>query len=151
MPKEVLDASKYVAVDQKYLRVNNAGARVYAVGDCCSYAKNTILDVFQSIPVLMHNMRNDLWEYEIKLQSPYGGGEEKLAALQDLPFEQDPTMTQICPITRRGGVGIMYGKKLPSWMVWLFKGRNYNFNKAKAIVQFGQQPYPANPVQGNKT
>jgi apoptosis-inducing factor 2 len=152
LPKEVLDASRYVAVDQRYLRVNAAGDRVYAVGDCCSYAKNTILDVFQSIPTLMHNMRNDLWEWELKVQHPFGGGEEKIEALQDAVYEQDPTMTQMCPITRWGGVGVMFDYRLPSFLVWMFKGRDYNFDKAKGIVTVGEKPYPNKPdfVQGKK-
>jgi apoptosis-inducing factor 2 len=141
LPPELLDASGYVLSDPKYLRVARAGERVYAIGDCAAYSKNTILDVYESIPTLMHNMRNDLWEFEFKRQNPYGGGEAQIDALEDIEYVQNQMDTQLCPITRWGGVGVLFGIKLPSFAVWAMKGRDYRTGKAKSVVNQGNDPY----------
>ncbi|KAF2403072.1 FAD/NAD(P)-binding domain-containing protein [Trichodelitschia bisporula] len=143
LPPRVLDASGYVQADPEYLRVSGAGDRVYAVGDCAAYSKNTILDVYESIPTLLHNLRNDLWEYELKVQNPYGGAEAKLEALQDVAYSRNEAITQLVPITRFGGVGMLFGIQLPSFLVWLMKGRNYRTNKAVLAVGQGHNPYAA--------
>lgn len=141
LPAELLDASGYVTSDPHYLRLERAGDRVYAIGDCAAYSKNTILDVYDSIPVVMHNLRNDLWEYEFRRQNPYGGAEEKIAGLVDAEFVQNPKISQLVPITRYGGVGILMDMKLPSFMVWVMKGRDYRVGKAKAVAKQGHNPY----------
>lgn len=49
----------------------------------------------------------------------------------------------VCPVTRFGGVGSWMGTRLPSWVVYLFKGRRYRMGEkgvAKVVVQ-GKGPY----------
>lgn len=49
----------------------------------------------------------------------------------------------LCPVTRFGGVGSWMGTRLPSWVVYLFKGRRYRMGEkgvAKVVVQ-GKGPY----------
>lgn len=49
----------------------------------------------------------------------------------------------VCPVTRFGGVGSWMGTRLPSWVVYLFKGRKYRMGEkgvAKVVVQ-GKGPY----------
>jgi NADH dehydrogenase FAD-containing subunit len=144
LPAELLDASGYINADPYYLRVSRAGERVYTIGDCASFSKNTIMDVYDSVPVLMKNMKNDLLAYELKTHYPFGGAEAELEELQDLRYEQDPRTTQILPITRFGGVGVAFGYFIPSFLVYLLKGNNYRFNKAKLAVRAGHNPYARN-------
>ncbi|KAF1991170.1 hypothetical protein K402DRAFT_323108 [Aulographum hederae CBS 113979] len=147
LPPELLDASGYVNTDAYYLRVNGSvGERVFAVGDCANYSKNYVLDVYEAVPVMLHNLRNDLWEYELKLQNPYGGKEEQIDALTDLQYAQNPTDTQLVPITRWGGVGVVYGVRVPSLMVWGMKGRDYRIGKAGWAVKRGGNPYGADSI-----
>jgi NADH dehydrogenase FAD-containing subunit len=135
LPDGLLDASGYVAVDRLYMRVPRAGERVYAVGACCGgFDGMSLADVVKSVPVLVHNLRNDLWEFEIRTQNPFGGGEDRLEALKDEWFKQDVSLTLLCPITRWGGVGISRGYRLPGILVWLLKGRNYGLKMAKKVV-----------------
>jgi apoptosis-inducing factor 2 len=143
LPPEILDASGYVSTDPQLLRVLNAGERVYCVGDCATYSKNYILDVYEAVPVLMHNMRNDLLAWELITQNPYGGKEKEIDLLRDndLPYNQNPTETQLIPMTRWGGVGVLYGIKLPSFMVYLMKGRDYRVGKAMLVAGQGHNPY----------
>ena len=56
--------------------------RVYAVGDCASYSANYVLDVYDAIPVLMHNLTNDLLAWELREAQPYGGNEDEIAAIE---------------------------------------------------------------------
>lgn len=140
---ELLDASGYVVTDPSYLRVLHGGERVYCVGDCASYSKNYILDVYEAVPVLMHNLRNDLLVHELKIHNPYGGKEREIEALEadDVKYVQNPTDTQLIPITRWGGVGLLFGTKLPSLAVWAMKGRDYRTGKAKLVAHQGHNPY----------
>jgi len=142
LPSELLDPAGYVVTDPELMRVDRAGERVYAVGDCASFSKNYVLDVYEAVPILIHNMRNDLLAYEITEEGGTGA-EEELAKLEDARYLQNPTDTQLIPITRRGGVGVIYGHKLPSFMVHLMKGRDYGIKKAKGVVEKGYDPYGA--------
>jgi NADH dehydrogenase FAD-containing subunit len=141
LPTELLDVSGYISADPQYLRVDRGGDRVYAIGDCASYSKNTIMDVYDSIPILLQNLKNDLLAFELKTQYPFGGAEEQLAKLEDWRYVQEPTTSQLIPITRFGGVGVLFGFGVPSPLVWLMKGRDYRISKAKLAAGAGHNPY----------
>jgi hypothetical protein len=134
LSEEVLDREAYVVADLRSLRVNGAGERVYAIGSCCGPQQKALIDIYRSVPVLVHNLRRDLWELEISLQNPSQIQEERLAALQDAYWNGPARMTLICPITRYGGVGLWNGHRMPSWLVWLWKGRDYDFDNARKVV-----------------
>lgn len=69
---------------------------------------------------------------------------EQVEQLQDQEYVQRIKEDCIvCPVTRFGGVGSWMGTRLPSWMVYLFKGRKYRMGEkgvAKVVVQ-GKGPY----------
>ncbi|KAF7191898.1 Oxidoreductase phnG [Pseudocercospora fuligena] len=140
----------YILTNNKTLRVDVAGERVYALGDVASYSKNYVLDVYHGVPVVMQNLLNDLLFYEWRTANPYSDHKDKLAALEHKEFDATQEKnSQICPITKFGGAGILGGLKLPSLAVWGLKGRNYVVHKAKMVVVNGGNPY-AMPVQGDK-
>ncbi|OCL09706.1 FAD/NAD(P)-binding domain-containing protein, partial [Glonium stellatum] len=62
LPTSMLDEAGYIVTDPEVLRVygHGVGERVYAIGDCASYSKNYVLDVYEAVPILMHNLCNDL-------------------------------------------------------------------------------------------
>jgi NADH dehydrogenase FAD-containing subunit len=142
MPREMLTSSGYVDADPRTLRVPNT-PRVFAVGDCASHSKNSIQDVYDSMPILLQNLKNDLIQYELQVEHPYGGegAETKMEKLEDYAYMQNPTDSQLMPISRFGGVGILFGMKLPSLMVWLMKGRDYRIGRAKLAAGVGKDPY----------
>ena len=142
MPKEMLTASGYIDADPKSLRVPNLH-RVYAVGDCASHSKNSIADVYDSMPILLGNLKNDLLEWEIQMEHPHGGegAEMKLSSLETYEYVQNQTDSQLMPISRFGGVGIIFGHPLPSLMVYLMKGRDYRKGRAKLAAGIGKDPY----------
>lgn len=69
---------------------------------------------------------------------------EQVEHLQDQEYVQRIKEDCIvCPVTRFGGVGSWMGTRLPSWVVYLFKGRRYRMGEkgvAKVVVQ-GKGPY----------
>ena len=120
-------------------------ARVYAIGDCASYSANCILDIYAAIPVLIQNLVNDLLAYQLACENPYGGNVGAISDLgrQDAAYIKDERDSQVCPIGYRkpGGVGVVFGIKLPSLMVFLAKGRGYKVSAAKTVVEKGLSPY----------
>jgi NADH dehydrogenase FAD-containing subunit len=103
-----------VETNPKTLRVDKAGERVYAVGDASNYARPAVLIMMDAVPVLAANLKRDL--LIAAGQTPPG---------EDRLLTADESETQLVPIGRSKGVGALKGIKLPSFLVWLFKGRDY--------------------------
>ncbi|KAF2712126.1 FAD/NAD(P)-binding domain-containing protein [Pleomassaria siparia CBS 279.74] len=114
LPKELLDTRNRVASNPHTLRVDAAGPRVYVVGDVGSYTRGGVMDLADAIPVAMTNLKTDLTAYITgKAPGP------------DRHYTANMKEQQIAPIGTGKGVGAMMGWKLPSFMVWFIKGRDY--------------------------
>ncbi|KAJ5729766.1 uncharacterized protein N7483_004274 [Penicillium malachiteum] len=98
------------------LRVDNAGIRVYAVGDVGSYAKPAVHAILNAIPVLGANIKRDLL---------LGAGTDEASLGPDREYKEDTRETQMVPIGRSKGVGAAMGFQLPSFLIWAIKGRDY--------------------------
>lgn len=116
LPKELLTADGRVDTNPETLRVDKAGARVYAVGDVASYARPAIHLTFNAIPVVGANIKKDLL---------LGAGKQDDEVGEDRIFKLDATESQLVPIGTSKGVGAAMGYQLPSFLVWLIKGRDY--------------------------
>lgn len=46
--------------------------------------------------------------------------------------------TQIIPINRFGGVGVVFNRRICSFLVYLMEGRKYRVEKAKGVVGLGK-------------
>ena len=116
IPKMLRTADGRVDTNASTLRVNKAGPRIYAVGDVASYASPAIHIILAAIPILGANIKRDLL---------LAAGKEESSAGEDRIFEEDTRETQMVPIGRSKGVGAAMGYRLPSFLVWLIKGRDY--------------------------
>ncbi|KAL3426479.1 amid-like mitochondrial oxidoreductase [Phlyctema vagabunda] len=114
LSSELLTPDGRVHTNKSTLRVDKAGERIYAIGDASSYARPAIHVILSAVPVLCANMKNDLL-------SAYDGGSAK----EDRIFKEDTRETQMVPIGKSKGVGAAMGYQLPSFLVWLIKGRDY--------------------------
>lgn len=114
--KSLLVSDNRVEVNTSTLRVDKAEPRIYAVGDVSSAARPAIHNVFNAIPILCANIKRDLL-VDSSNTSP--------AAAEDRVFKEDTRETQLVPIGRSQGVGAAMGYQLPSFLVWLIKGRDY--------------------------
>lgn len=113
---ELLTTDGRVDTNASTLRVDKAGPRVYAVGDAASYARPAIHIILEAIPVLCANIKRDLL---------LASGKDGSVVGEDRTFKVDTRETQLVPIGKSKGVGAAMGYKLPSFMVWLIKGRDY--------------------------
>ena len=113
----LLTADGRVDTNASTLRVDKAGPRVYAVGDAASYARPAIHLLLNAIPVLCANIKRDLLLASGKETGSVSG--------DDRVFKEDIRETQLVPIGKSKGVGAAMGYQLPSFMVWLIKGRDY--------------------------
>lgn len=105
---EVLLKDGRVETNLSTLRVDKAGVRIYAIGDVASYEQPTVHGIFGAVPILAGNLKRDL----------IGTGEDRV-------FKEDLRETQFVPIGQSKGVGAVMGYQLPSYLVWLIKGRDY--------------------------
>jgi len=112
----LLTSDGRVDTNASTLRVDKAGPRVYAVGDVASYTRPAVHAILSAIPVLCSNIKRDLL---------LASGKEGSSAGEDRVFKEDTRETQLVPIGKSKGVGAAMGYQLPSFMVWLIKGRDY--------------------------
>ena len=118
LPKELLNDKGYLVTNESTLRVDAAGPRVYGFGDVASYSRNNAWDILTGLPVVAVNLKRDLLSYNST--NPDGKPKGK-----DREFKQDTKESMVVPIGTGGGVGAVMGWKMPSFMVWLLKGRDF--------------------------
>jgi hypothetical protein len=112
-----------------------------ALGDVASFSQNYTLDAYAAVPVVQANLLEDLIAHELRLASPYGGNQDAIDALKDEVYVRREKDSQLCPVTRFGGVGVLTGLALPSFMVHRMKGSDYRARKAARVVVDGGNPY----------
>lgn len=125
-PAHLKDSKGYIVQNNRTLRVDAAGPRVYAVGDVGSYSNNGILAILDGVPVFGTNIKRDLLAmHSDPTAKPQDKDREYVAQTKEL---------QIVPVGRSKGVGAVFGWRVPSWFVWLIKGRDYMVSKAASNI-----------------
>ncbi|KAL8831406.1 MAG: hypothetical protein Q9191_000885 [Dirinaria sp. TL-2023a] len=119
LPKNWLTEKGQVQTDLATLRTPTPG--VYAIGDVASYSKGVLFDVNDAVRPLCSSILQDL--------SP----ESKKP--KQIPYKQLQKEMQVVPIGQKAGVGVVMGWKVPSWFVWMVKGRTYFIEKAMGTLQ----------------
>ena len=114
--KSLLTSDGRINTNPKTLRVDTAGPRVYAIGDCASYSRPAIHLILEAIPVSSANIKRDLL---------LASGKPESEVPAERTFTEDTRETQLVPIGKNKGVGAMMGWSIPSWLVWAVKGRDY--------------------------
>lgn len=124
MPKHLLDAHNRVLTTESTLRVTSeAGPLVYAVGDITSFTMGGIPEIMNEVPVLASNMKRDLLV-------AHSGDLSAKPKGADRTYVPETRELQVVPVGRGGGVGAAFGWRLPSFFVWLIKGRDYMVGKS---------------------
>jgi NADH dehydrogenase FAD-containing subunit len=119
IPSHLLDPHSRLLTDESTLRVKpSAGPLVYALGDITSFTRGGIPEILSEVPVLASNMKRDLL-------AAHEGGIGAKPQGKDRVYEPEDRELQIVPVGRGGGVGSIYGWRLPSWAVWLIKARDF--------------------------
>jgi NADH dehydrogenase FAD-containing subunit len=120
LPKHLLAEKGHLITNSKTLRVDLAGPRVYAVGDIVSFTIGTSIQLTESLPTLLVNLKRDLMSYDPAFPDKKPKG-------KDREFELSTKEMCSVPLGSTGGVGAIYGWRIPSWLVWMLKGRDYLF------------------------
>jgi hypothetical protein len=124
IPTHLLDPHKRLLTTESTLRVTpQAGPLTYALGDITSFTTGGIPEIQSEVPVLASNMKRDL------LAAHAGNLSAKPQGV-DRTYEPERRELQLVPVGRGGGVGAIYGWRVPSWAVWLIKGRDYLVGKS---------------------
>ncbi|KAF2852592.1 AMID-like mitochondrial oxidoreductase-like protein [Plenodomus tracheiphilus IPT5] len=130
LPPTLLDEKRYLKSNHNTLRVDEAGPRVYAFGDIGSHSNNTAYQINLSLPALAVNLTRDLLSYD-------AADPEAKPKGKDRHFVVDTREGAIVPIGSGGGVGALMGYKVPSFFVWLLKGRDYMLGLSAPTVSGG--------------
>ena len=124
LPSSWLNERGYVETDRETMRVK-AVKGVYAIGDAASYSLGGVFDVKDAVRPLASSVLVDLTE----------GNHNGAHGPKQIPFVQKALKeSQIVPIGPKGGVGAMFGWRMPSFMIWLAKARTYFIEMAPGIV-----------------
>ncbi|KAK7513732.1 uncharacterized protein IWZ02DRAFT_12706 [Phyllosticta citriasiana] len=129
VPARLLTERGYLTTNTQTLRVDGAGPRVFALGDVGSYTRGGIMDIYDAVPVAMTNLARDLAAF-----SP-DKPDAAPPAGPDRTFTPNLKETQLVPVGQSKGVGAVFGWKLPSFMVWAIKGRDYMVSSAGSILE----------------
>ncbi|KAF2798583.1 FAD/NAD(P)-binding domain-containing protein [Melanomma pulvis-pyrius CBS 109.77] len=118
LPPALLNPAGYLVTNPKTLRVDAAGPRIYAVGDIASHSNHTAIQITASLPTLLVNLKRDLFAF-----NPAFPGEKPKG--KDREFKPSTKEMLTVPIGSAGGVGAIFGWRVPNWFVWMVKARDY--------------------------
>lgn len=129
IPSHLLDSRGRVLATESTLRTSDAaGPRVYALGDITSFTRGGIPEIQLEVPVLASNMQRDIL-------AAHNGVEVQG---KDRIYVPELRELQLVPVGRQGGVGAIWGWRLPSWAVWLIKARDFMVGAGREKV-FGEK------------
>ena len=119
MPEALLSPDGRITTNPSTLRVDSDKHKLlYAIGDAASSARPAIHLTIEMIPVLCANIKRDLL---LDAGENADGGSVKA----ERQYKEDQRETQLVPIGKSKGVGAAMGWRVPSFMVWAIKGRDY--------------------------
>ncbi|KAI4250032.1 MAG: hypothetical protein L6R42_008803, partial [Xanthoria sp. 1 TBL-2021] len=121
--ESLLAADGRITTNPTTLRVDEAGPRVYTIGDVANYSPPTIHHILEAVPVLCTNLKRDL----LHVFDGNGIGERRNNSAGDRTFKTGLRKSQLVPIGKSKGVGAAMGWTLPSYAVWAIKGRIIGF------------------------
>lgn len=129
IPSHLLDSRGRVLATESTLRAPDAaGPRVYALGDITSFTRGGIPEIQLEVPVLASNMQRDILAAHDGLEVQ---GKDRI-------YVPELRELQLVPVGRQGGVGAIWGWRVPSWAVWLIKARDFMVGAGREKV-FGEK------------
>ncbi|MCJ1285863.1 hypothetical protein MMC26_005205 [Xylographa opegraphella] len=126
LPKDWLNEKGQVINDDKSLRLTIPGSEgIYAIGDVGSYSHGGFMDVKDGVAPLCSSIAIDV----AKTIDP-----SKAGAFKQKNFKWIPD-TQFVPTGPKGGVGQLFGWRVPSLMVWALKSRTFMVEKLPGAMK----------------
>lgn len=123
LPAELKRDNGYVKTNAQTLRVDDAGPRVYAVGDVAGVDKGGMLNLYNTIPVFGANFNHDLF------------AEAKVGNVSEKKYHFKDAETQVVPVGMKTGVGAFNGWSMPGFAISKIKGKDYMVRMMPEITQ----------------
>jgi NADPH-dependent 2,4-dienoyl-CoA reductase/sulfur reductase-like enzyme len=117
VPANLLNDRGYIKTNGSTLRVDEAGLRVYCLGDVGSYTRGGLIDLIEAVPAAMTNMKRDLLAAHSDLEAKPTGPDKEYKTIAE--------ETQLIPVGQTRGLGAFSGFKLPYFMTYHFKVKDY--------------------------
>ncbi|KAI5200808.1 hypothetical protein AUEXF2481DRAFT_36632 [Aureobasidium subglaciale EXF-2481] len=117
VPKTLLNEKGYIKSNESTLRVDEAGPRVYCVGDVGSYTRGGLIDLIEAVPAAMTNLKRDLLAAHDDPDAKPTGPDELYKTIAE--------ETQLIPVGQTRGLGAFCGFRLPYFMTYHFKVKDY--------------------------
>lgn len=138
VPKAWLNEKGYVLTDGQTLRLQVPGVTgVYCIGSVASFSDGSVLDTKFSLPAIVESIKLDLqgqgWYCSsvnrAQLTVPEPGPRTKKI------YKKLQSDMQFVPIGKTQGVGVVFGYKIPSFMVKMAKSKDFMIGNAPKLVQ----------------
>lgn len=113
----------YVKTNPSTLRVDEAGTRVYAVGDVAHVDTGGILNLFKSLPIAATNISHDLFT------------DAKVGSVAEKTYQRKDTESQLVPVGAKTGVGAFNGWSMPGFAISMIKGKDYMVSRISGITE----------------
>lgn len=124
LPANLKTSSNFVKTNAKTLRVDDAGSRVYAVGDVSGVDRGGVLNLYNSFPVAAANISHDL------LADAKTG-----SSAAEKSYQPKDGETQFVPVGAKTGVGAFNGWQLPGFIVSKAKGKDYLLSQMSGFTE----------------
>ncbi|RMZ92260.1 hypothetical protein DV736_g471, partial [Chaetothyriales sp. CBS 134916] len=123
VPADWLNERGQVKTDPHTLRLDVPGVtNVYVYGSVASYSNGSITDVMLAKKAILETLRNDL-----------SGGEP--GPRTKTIYKKITSDIQLVPIGSQQGVGVVFGWKIPSFIVKMGKAKDFMINNAVKAVE----------------
>lgn len=124
VPETLKKVDGWINANPSTLRVDAAGARVYAVGDVARVDKGGVLNLQNSIPVFGANFAHDVL-----------GDAGVTPVPAERAYKPKDGETQLVPVGPKGGVGAFNGWKMPGFAISMIKGKDYMAGQIPTIFE----------------
>lgn len=138
VPPTWLNDHGYVKTDGQTLRLEVPGVTgVYCIGSVASYSNGSVLDTKFSLPAIVESIKLDL---QGQGQYAHHFLRSKLTFAEPGPrtkkiYKKIQSDMQFVPIGKTQGVGVVFGYKIPSFMVKMAKSKDFMIGDAPKLVQ----------------
>ena len=129
LPSSLLTEKGYVRNNPKTLRVEDAGERIYALGDVGTHSNGGIFEAQSATVTAISNLKRDLL---LAADSQAPGAVQR--AGEDKFFNKNEKETQLVTVGSGRGVGAFFGFAMPSFFIAKVKGKDYTAATAPAVV-----------------
>ncbi|KAF2161794.1 hypothetical protein M409DRAFT_27851 [Zasmidium cellare ATCC 36951] len=123
VPENLKTKSGYVQTNATTLRVDGAGARVYAAGDVAAVDAGGVLNMYNTLPILGANIAHDLL------------ADAKAGNVAEKKYTFKPAETQFVPVGPKAGVAAFNGMGIPGFVVSMVKGKDYMIGQIPGFTE----------------